>query len=56
MSNLLKDATQEDGYSNDEVCRMLDEVRKHRFGHITAKVIEGKIVTVEKIEVHKKKK
>ena len=56
MANLIKDACQEDGYSNDEVCRMLDEVRKHRFGHVTAKVIEGRIVTVEKNEVYKKKK
>lgn len=55
MSNVIKAACQEDEYSTDEVCHLIEKVKQHRFGAVTVKIVNGKVVTVETVETHKKK-
>ncbi len=40
------------GFSEEDVCRFLRNLREHGFGEITFQVVDGEIVRVRKQETH----
>lgn len=52
---MIQTETKEGEYSNIEILRFVEKVRNHGYGELTLKVIKGKVITIEALEVHKKK-